>query len=119
MNENKLCLLCNKIIRGRSDKKFCNDYCRNLFNNKKKLPLTEWVKKTNQILLLNRKILENMLTETKLMNIVEAKMLVDLGFHFEFTTAQHLNKTGTRYYYCYEYGYFPLKGNKYLVFEKS
>ena len=25
----KLCLTCNKPVKGRTDKKFCDDYCRN------------------------------------------------------------------------------------------
>ena len=27
------CLQCDKVIRGRIDKKFCDDWCRNNFNN--------------------------------------------------------------------------------------
>ena len=28
------CLECQEILYGRSDKKFCGDYCRNTYNNK-------------------------------------------------------------------------------------
>ena len=32
--EEKKCLECTEPFRGRSDKKFCSDYCRNTYNNK-------------------------------------------------------------------------------------
>ena len=32
--ENKECLECGVLVKGRIDKKFCSDYCRNSFNNK-------------------------------------------------------------------------------------
>jgi len=32
--EFKKCLECGEPIKGRSDKKFCGDYCRNVYNNK-------------------------------------------------------------------------------------
>jgi len=34
--ENKTCLACGKILKGRVDKKFCDDYCRNNYNNLQK-----------------------------------------------------------------------------------
>lgn len=118
MTENKTCLLCQKTIRGRSDKKFCNDYCRNYYNNKNKPPLNDFVKKTNQALLLNRKILEDLLEEKNQMKIIEEEKLDRLGFQFELITSQKLNKSGTQYNYCYEFGFFPLHGNRLLVFRK-
>ena len=35
--QTRLCGVCTRPLRGRSDKKFCNDYCRNTFNNRKKI----------------------------------------------------------------------------------
>ena len=32
--EHRLCLECGDHLKGRIDKKFCSDYCRNSFNNK-------------------------------------------------------------------------------------
>lgn len=119
MTESKSCLLCEKTIRGRADKKFCNDYCRNYYNNKKKPQLNEFVKKTNQALLLNRKILEDLLDVKKEMKIVEEETLKQQGFQFELVTSQRINKTGTKYNYCYEYGFFSLKGNRLLIFRKE
>ncbi|MCH5686755.1 DUF2116 family Zn-ribbon domain-containing protein [Niabella sp. W65] len=30
----KNCMACGKPVKGRSDKKFCDDYCRNAYNNR-------------------------------------------------------------------------------------
>ena len=30
----KTCKTCEKPIKGRSDKKYCNDYCRSIHHNK-------------------------------------------------------------------------------------
>ena len=33
MNKNRECKKCGNLITGRADKVFCNDYCRNSYNN--------------------------------------------------------------------------------------
>ena len=32
--ENRKCLECEETVKGRVDKKFCSDYCRNSYNNR-------------------------------------------------------------------------------------
>ena len=32
--EPKPCLSCSKPVKGRTDKKFCDDYCRNSYHNR-------------------------------------------------------------------------------------
>lgn len=34
--ETATCLNCDKTLKGRTDKKFCDDYCRNSYNNQLK-----------------------------------------------------------------------------------
>ena len=34
--DSKVCLACGKPLKGRIDKKFCDDYCRNNYNNQQK-----------------------------------------------------------------------------------
>ena len=41
--KNKKCLSCGKLLKGRVDKKFCDDYCRNNYNN---LYFKAWGKNT-------------------------------------------------------------------------
>ena len=51
--EKRRCLECNEEIIGRSDKKFCDDQCRNAYNNKKGSEKIMIVKKINKILIIN------------------------------------------------------------------
>ena len=59
----KLCLTCSKPIKGRTDKKFCDDYCRNNYNNQLKSSTTNINKNINNTLGKNRRILENFFKE--------------------------------------------------------
>ena len=70
----KSCLLCQKTIRGRSDKKFCNDYCRNVYNNQNKSIQNNLVRNINNALGKNRKILEGSMTgEAKMQKMKKEK----------------------------------------------
>ena len=53
----KSCLQCGDKISGRSDKKFCSDYCRNAFNNDQNRDVNNYVRNINNILRKNRRIL--------------------------------------------------------------
>ena len=60
--ESKTCLACGKTLKGRIDKKFCDDYCRNNYNNQQKAKgnHSAFVRNINNALLKNRKILESL-----------------------------------------------------------
>ena len=53
----KVCLCCKEKIKGRSDKKFCGDACRNEFHNTQNSPYNSLVRNTNRRLKKNYRIL--------------------------------------------------------------
>jgi hypothetical protein len=53
--ENKVCPECGEKIRGRVDKKFCGDACRNSWNNKQNADANNFVRNINNSLRKNRK----------------------------------------------------------------
>jgi hypothetical protein len=112
------CLECNKPLKGRIDKKFCDDYCRNAYNNKSKIEESAYVRKINQILRRNRRVLEELLGNEGMSKQSKAS-LINKGFQFHFHTHQYANKKGNIYYFCYEYGFLPLEGDLYLVVKKK
>lgn len=59
MNE-RTCLDCGEPLRGRADQKFCNDLCRNSYNNKKLGSSTNFMRKINRILKKNHALLEEL-----------------------------------------------------------
>jgi hypothetical protein len=111
----KQCLECGHKLIGRIDKKFCNDYCRNAFNNKKNRASKNIIRNTNNLLRKNYRILEkvnpNQKTKTTKDNLLRK------GFNFNYFTSIYKTKTSNTYYFVYDQGYLPL-GNKYVAIVK-
>ena len=51
------CKECGQKLSGRRDQKFCSDYCRNTFNNRLNEDSTNYMRRINNILRRNRRIL--------------------------------------------------------------
>jgi predicted nucleic acid-binding Zn ribbon protein len=120
VSESKTCLACGKPIKGRIDKKFCDDYCRNVYNNQQKAMgnHSSLVRNINNALLKNRRILESLLPYTEETARANKEKLLRLGFQFKYMTHLYTTKTGKTYYYCYEYGYLPLDNDWFLIVKK-
>ncbi len=115
----KICLTCGKTIRGRSDKKFCDDYCRNNYNNHLKAGDNNYVRNINNALRKNRRILTNLLPEKEEMKRISKDTLVQQGFLFKYITHTYTNTRGNTYFFCYDYGYMPLEQDWLLVVRKK
>lgn len=117
----KTCLACGKTLKGRIDKKFCDDYCRNNYNNiqKSKSSHSNYVRNINNTLLKNRKILESILPEGDETAKANRDKLQRLGFHFNYITHIYTTKAGKQYFYCYDYGYLPLESDWFLIVKKK
>ena len=76
----KNCLECNKTLKGRVDKKFCSDLCRNSYNNKLNSDTNSYVRNINNILRKNRRILEETLPATEEMAKSTGKKCSKKGF---------------------------------------
>lgn len=114
----KSCLACGKALHGRADKKFCNDYCRNAFNNNLKVTNSAVVRQINGALLKNRRILEAVLGSEEKQKVTKEKLL-QLGFQFRYLTHLYITKKEDTYFFCYEYGYLPLEHELYLVVKRK
>jgi predicted nucleic acid-binding Zn ribbon protein len=114
-NSPKLCFACGKVIRGRSDKKFCDDYCRNSFNNRLKADNNNFIRNINNALRKNRRILEGLLPEKEELYKTTKERLLNKSFQFRYVTHTYTNKKGNTYFFCYDYGYLPLDNDWYLI----
>jgi len=113
------CLSCGKPVYGRVDKKFCNNTCRNDYNNLQNSATNSYIRKVNRILKRNRNILESLTPKDKSIKI-RAKELAKEGFSFEYFTHQYTTKVGKTYNFCYEYGYLMLDDDYFaLVYNKQ
>ncbi len=117
----KKCLACDKSLRGRVDKKFCDDYCRSNYNNLQKATNKPdaYVKQVNNTLLKNRKILAEVLTDKEEMTKTTSDKLTQKGFVFKYHTHTYKNKKEQTYFFCYDYGYLPLGENWFLVVRRK
>lgn len=115
----KGCKKCGKTLKGRSDKKFCDDYCRSSFNNELKSVSNNLVRNINNALARNRRILENLLPRDGQKAKVNREKLIQQGFQFRYFTHTSTNRKGNPCYYCYEYGYLPLENNWLLLLKRD
>lgn len=113
------CRACDKPIRGRTDKKYCDDYCRNNFNNRERAKTNQAVRAINLALAKNRRIMEGLILEGEEMVTTTRERLLQKGFVFEYTTHTHTGKSGSRYCFCYDHAYLPLEKDTYLVIRAS
>lgn len=117
MNQERLCLDCGTPLQGRADKKFCNDLCRNNYNNQLNSNSYNLVRNINNILRRNRRILEelNPTGKTK----TTRKKLTAKGFDFDHITGIYQTKTGSTYFFNYEYGYLLLDNDEVLLVKRD
>lgn len=117
----KTCLSCDGPLRGRIDKKFCNDYCRNHFNNEQKSrnSYSPAVRNINNALSKNRKILAAIISDGTATARTSRDKLLKLGFHFGYFTHVYTTKSGRQYSYCYDYGYRPIDNDWFLIVKKK
>ncbi|RYZ00404.1 MAG: hypothetical protein EOO11_01625 [Chitinophagaceae bacterium] len=112
------CRHCGHALRGRSDKKFCNDYCRNAYNNARKGAGELQVRRINSALLKNRRILAGLLGAGDVGKASREELLLQ-GFHFRYGTHRYTNKRGGTYHFCYEYGWLELPDDRYLLVRRA
>lgn len=117
--EPKTCLFCEKPVKGRSDKKFCDDYCRAAYNNELKSAANNFIRNVNNALGKNRRILESLLPEGEATAKASRDKLIEKGFLFKYHTHIYNTKTDKTYFYCYEYGYLPLENNWFLIVKRN
>lgn len=114
-----LCLACGKPVKGRTDKKFCDDYCRNSYNNQLRSRTTNLMRNINHSLGKNRRVLESLLPQNEEITKVHQDKLIERGFHFKYFTHTYTNKKGNIYYFCYDLGYLPLDNDWYLLVKRK
>jgi len=116
--EKRTCQECGSKILGRTDKKFCSDYCRNAFHNHRNKDNRNLIRNINNRLRKNYRILESFpLKEGK--TTTRRSRLLDMGFDFTMMTTLYKTKKGTTYYFVYDMGYLPLEKDYYMIVKRE
>ncbi len=113
----KTCPVCGDKIVGRADKKFCNDYCRNSYNNQLNKDSKNLIRNINNLLRKNYRILEALNPKDK--TKTTKTKLIAKGFDFQHFTSIYVTKTGTTYYFVYDQGYLPLENEFYALVKRN
>ena len=109
------CLQCNQTLFGRKDKKFCNDFCRNSYNNNLNRDKVEIGRNINNRLRRNNRILKTLLEEgSRSVSKLELNLR---NFDFNYITNVNDSKNGT-IFYVYDAGYQKLDDENYLLFQE-
>ncbi len=117
--EKRACLSCGEFIKGRADKKFCDDACRNNYNNQLNSDGTNYVRNINNVLRKNRRILEELISSDKSTAKITKKRLEEAGFSFSNFTSIYRNKQQQIYYFNYEFGYLQLENDWFMIVKKD
>jgi hypothetical protein len=113
------CLYCGKSLRGRIDKKFCDDACRNNFNNEQNSDENNLVRNINNILRKNRRILRDCIPENSETGRIKREQLSQKGYQFKFHTHLYETQKGQTYTFCYEYGYLGMDEEWLLIVKQK
>jgi hypothetical protein len=114
--DTRACLTCGEMLRGRIDKKFCDDYCRSAYNNRQYQENRglSFIRKVNNVLRKNRRILEELMPAGAEAQTIPRARLLKKGFNFNYLTCIH-PKEGMLYHSCYEYGYILVEKDSFYV----
>lgn len=97
-----ICLMCSKPLKGRSDKRFCDDFCRNQHHNVLKGRENNLIRKVNNALMKNRRILKDLYEEIPPPHQISRTELMLEGFVFRYHT--HKQFGPSEILMCYDYG---------------
>ncbi|MFP4487982.1 MAG: hypothetical protein ACLFN1_01635 [Bacteroidales bacterium] len=98
------CLDCGEVLKGRSDKKFCSDQCRNNYNNTINREANNLVRNVHSVLRKNRKILCDLYDSGTRKIHRDALLVSEFNMNF-FTHSVETDNNSSITRYCYEYGY--------------
>jgi hypothetical protein len=112
--EKRYCRYCGDPLKGRSDKLYCDDNCRNAYFNDLKKEEHQEIRSIDLALKRNHRILKTFLGESKTRNVTEKQLLLK-GFQFKYHTHHFKARNGNEYCYCYDYGYLARDAGPFMI----
>lgn len=111
----RTCMLCQKTVRGRTDKKYCSEYCRNSYHNNLRAAGTNLMRNINHALARNRRILQELFGESPGILKTSKEQLMVNGFQWRYFTHMEQNRRGLNYFFCYDFGYREVKEDHLVI----
>lgn len=113
--ENRYCQCCAQVLHGRLDKKFCDDGCRNNYNNQQNSVQNKEIRTINRVLKRNRTILLKLLEIGNKSTKVDREFLWEEGYNFRYMTQQGIDPNGQSFQICYDVGLISEHNRVYLI----
>ncbi|MBL7963389.1 MAG: hypothetical protein JNM31_06045 [Flavobacteriales bacterium] len=117
--EEKRCLECGEPLRGRTDKRFCSDGCRNLHHYRINNAPINYVRNVVNALKRNRRVLAELNNGPEGKTKVHRDRLLEHGFNFMYHTHVHRTRMGNTYIFCFEQGYLELSENWFMLVRRD
>lgn len=115
----RVCLSCEKELKGRVDQKYCNNKCR-ANEHRRRFALSPTQKKIHKILLTNHLILtEQFENYPRALKIKFSHLeLTTLGFNFDYCTRIYLNSKNKLVHYIYDYRWIQFSDDNVWIYRK-
>ncbi len=111
------CLYCGAPLKGRSDKKFCDDNCRNSYNNRQNRAELSLIRNIQNVLRRNRRVLADLDKEGR--TKIHRDQLIARGYNFDFHTQTSISAKNQLSVYCFERGVLKLDDDYYRIIIKE
>lgn len=113
MTSKNICIFCGSDLKGRSDKRYCDDVCRNNHHYALKKDNNSLVKDINNILVHNREVLKSFYKNK--ITVANRNQLVESGFDFELFTSIYRTRKNEEYRVVYDYAYKFISDDELLL----
>ncbi len=114
----KTCKVCQKKLKGRSDKIFCSIGCKNHYHKHLRFITKKAAKQIDGYLKRNYKILIELLKQNKTQIKVYRNQLTQKGFRFKYHTHFHINSKNKMYHYVYDLAWMEFSDDEILIVRK-
>ena len=112
------CKICNTIVKGRSDKKFCSQRCKNYYHLNLRKVTAIAVKEIDIILHRNRSILLEVVGKNLMQKKIERIVLERKKFNFNYNTHSHINSKNKTLFWVYDFAWMSFSDDEILIVRK-
>ena len=116
MTTKKKCTMCKKIMKGRSDKKFCSVTCKSMYHNKLKSANEAVTTDVDKILHRNRAILLEVMGKASKMKKITKLTLDQKHFNYSYITGMHVNKQNKQVFHIYDFSYLIFSDQEVMLY---
>ncbi|MCB9227973.1 MAG: hypothetical protein R2836_07995 [Chitinophagales bacterium] len=112
------CKICKKEIKGRSDKLFCSNACKNYYHTNLRKVTKGVAFEIDKILHRNRSILLEIIGKHKTQIKTQRMVLDKKKFSYKYHTHINVNSQGKTFYWLYDLAWMAFSNDEILIVKK-